>query len=372
MKRNNMQVQSTLNQATPKLRFSGFKEEWVTDKFGSHTSIIMGQSPDGNSYNKLGKGSPLINGPTEFTNKYPIKIQWTSKPTKICKPGDVLLCVRGSSTGRMNIADDHYCIGRGIAAITSNSRSDSKYVQYLLELLVNRILRLTSGSTFPNVDKKSLNDIITAFPNRKEQKKIASFLSSIDDWIENLRQQKASLEKYKKGIMQKIFSQEIRFKDETGKEFPKWEIKKLGDIFINIKSGKDKPNDYGEYNIYGSTGVIGTSDKYSYEGEFILIARVGAYAGKLNKVRGKFGVTDNTLVLESPVPVNMDFFFNLLNTINIRKLVFGSGQPLVTSGHLRKIEIKLPCVKEQMKIAEFLSSVDNLIQAKEEQIKYAE
>ena len=51
----------------------------------------------------------LINGPTEFTGKYPIKVQWTTSPTKICRVGDILLCVRGSSTGRLNIANEEYC-----------------------------------------------------------------------------------------------------------------------------------------------------------------------------------------------------------------------------------------------------------------------
>ena len=109
----------------PKLRFSEFTQAWEIKNLGEVSEIIMGQSPEGVSYNIEGIGSPLINGPVEFTEKYPVKIKWTSKPTKFCQVADILFCVRGSTTGRMNIANDTYCIGRGIAAIRANKKSTS-------------------------------------------------------------------------------------------------------------------------------------------------------------------------------------------------------------------------------------------------------
>jgi len=108
-------------------------EDWEIQKLDVIAEIIMGQSPRGSSYNKKQQGLPLINGPTEFTNKTPIKIQWTTEPTKTCKKDDLLICVRGSSTGRMNISNDEYCIGRGVSAIRSNSNSNTKYITYQLE-----------------------------------------------------------------------------------------------------------------------------------------------------------------------------------------------------------------------------------------------
>lgn len=93
---------------------SEIPSDWEVMAFGDFAEIIMGQSPDGSTYNQEGNGVALINGPTEFTEKHPVKIQWTIAPTKLCKEGDVLLCVRGSSTGRLNIANEEYCIGRGV------------------------------------------------------------------------------------------------------------------------------------------------------------------------------------------------------------------------------------------------------------------
>lgn len=84
--------------------------DWEIQKLEFVADIIMGQSPKGSSYNRNEKGVALINGPTEFTDRFPVKIQWTSEPTKFCQSGDILLCVRGSSTGRINISNDRYCI----------------------------------------------------------------------------------------------------------------------------------------------------------------------------------------------------------------------------------------------------------------------
>lgn len=95
----------------------GKPNDWVWIPIGLSFQIEMGQSPPGNSYNTEQKGVPLLNGPTEFGSTHPTPIQWTTSPTKICNKGDLLICVRGSTTGRMNWADQSYCIGRGLAAI---------------------------------------------------------------------------------------------------------------------------------------------------------------------------------------------------------------------------------------------------------------
>jgi type I restriction enzyme S subunit len=126
---------------------------------GKAAEIVMGQSPEGSSYNRNGDGMPLINGPTEFTERFPVKIQWTDKPTKICRDGDLLLCVRGSTTGRMNIANDIYCIGRGVAAIRGGEHFLTDYLEHILLFNVEEILRLSAGSTFPNIDSHSLKKI---------------------------------------------------------------------------------------------------------------------------------------------------------------------------------------------------------------------
>ena len=95
--------------------------------------LEMGQSPKGNSYNKIKKGTPLLNGPTEFGISHPTPQTWTTQPTKISKINDLIFCVRGSTTGRMNWSDQEYCIGRGVCAIRGKySDLDTKFVYYLI------------------------------------------------------------------------------------------------------------------------------------------------------------------------------------------------------------------------------------------------
>jgi len=195
---------------TGEKRLPGFGGAWGLRKLGDVSEIIMGQSPAGNSYNQNAIGIPLINGPTEFTEKYPIKIQWTSLPTKLCKEGDILLCIRGSSTGRMNISNDGYCIGRGIAAIRSKENSDGSFLEFQVQNAVKNILALTTGSTFPNIDGKSLKNIEVLHPPLLEQQAIAKILSNMDAEIEALKQKQSKYKTIKQGMMQDLLTGKTR------------------------------------------------------------------------------------------------------------------------------------------------------------------
>lgn len=199
-------------QGFKKTKIGWIPEEWEVKHFEKAAKIIMGQSPDGKSYNQVGNGVPLINGPTEFTKRYPIKKQWTNSPTKLCQDKDILLCVRGSSTGRINISNNVYCIGRGIAAIRTNAKHSHTFIEYQLKNAVFRILRLTAGSTFPNIDSKSLKGILVALPPLPEQKKIASILSTWDKAIEVLSDLIAAKEEAQKGIMQRLLRGKVHWK----------------------------------------------------------------------------------------------------------------------------------------------------------------
>ena len=136
----------------------------------------------------------------------------------------------------------------------------------------------------------------------------------------------------------------------------------LGDFSNKISSGKSKCEEVGDYDVYGSTGKIGVSSVFSHNGNYLLVARVGANAGKINLVGGKFGVTDNTLVLDLNESININFTYYWLLGYNLNRLVFGSGQPLITGGQLKKVKLNIPTLPEQQKIAAFLSSVDEKLQ----------
>jgi type I restriction enzyme, S subunit len=193
-----------------KARLPGFSAEWEMTRLGDAAEVVMGQSPPGTSYNRAGHGAPLINGPTEFTDKYPIKIQWTSAPTKFCKKGDLLLCVRGSSTGRINISDDDYCIGRGIAAVRGKNANDTSFLTYQAYSAIQRILAATTGSTFPNIDRKSISAIEIPLPPVNEQTAIVAILSDMDAEIAALEARRDKTRALKQGMMQELLTGRIR------------------------------------------------------------------------------------------------------------------------------------------------------------------
>ena len=128
-------------------------EGWEVKYLGEVSKIIMGQSPEGDSYNELEIGEPLINGPVEFGDYFTVKSKWTTEPKKYCKKDDFIMCVRGSTVGRYVISDGKYAIGRGVCSISSDF---SFYMIYLIKENLFEILKDVTGSTFPNLDRKTL------------------------------------------------------------------------------------------------------------------------------------------------------------------------------------------------------------------------
>ncbi len=160
-------------------------DKWVWATLDEYCEITMGQSPPGESYNKERNGTPLINGPVEFGDSAfskTKKTKFTTKPNKMCKKGDLILCIRGSTTGRMNIAGEDSCIGRGVASI--RCEINQSYVNYYIHAKENNIFSLGIGSTFPNVSSSQLKKFPIPIPPLEEQhvivSKIEKVLTSID------------------------------------------------------------------------------------------------------------------------------------------------------------------------------------------------
>jgi type I restriction enzyme S subunit len=140
-----------------------------------------------------------------------------------------------------------------------------------------------------------------------------------------------------------------------------WEVYRLGDRASFIGSGKTNTKSSGEYPLYGSTGLIGSCKNPEYEGEAILVARVGANAGKLNFVSGEYGVSDNTILVKLKPENLIQYYRYWLIRKNLNNLVFGSGQPLITGTQIKELLLPFPPEKEQADIANALSDADALI-----------
>ena len=146
------------------------------------------------------------------------------------------------------------------------------------------------------------------------------------------------------------------YRDELltfGEDVPRMMLK---DIAISVSSGKNKEKEQnGNYPVYGSTGVIGRTNIAKYSKEQILVARVGANAGFVHKASGTYDVSDNTIIIEMKDEYNIQYVYYILQKMNLRQYAKGGGQPLITAGELKKIEVPIPSINEQDRIGSLLN-----------------
>lgn len=198
---------------------NGVSDEWDKKRLSDICEVIMGQSPKGSSYNDLGEGIPLVNGPVEFGPRHfskTIKSKWTTQPTKMCKELDLLLCVRGSTLGRINIAGFEACIGRGVAAIRAKEDVDQMYINYKIHSMRNEIYNTGTGTTFPNISSQQIKAIEVDLPSVEEQKKIVDILDKLlgsEADVDDITDINANIDIIKKSILAKAFRGELESND---------------------------------------------------------------------------------------------------------------------------------------------------------------
>ena len=239
----------------------GMRAGWQTRALGDVADIVMGQSPSGDTVS-ADHGIALLNGPTEFGAHHPTPVQFTTDARKCAQAGDILFCVRGSTTGRMNWADQEYAIGRGVAAI--RHREDLKlqpFVRAVIESELPGLLAEATGSTFPNVSASQLAALPYPRLDKYEQRAIAHVLGTLDDKIELNRRMNETLETMARAIFKdwfvdfgpiraKIDGRELYLPPEVWALFPDrlvpselgeipegWEVKPLGEVADQRRSG---------------------------------------------------------------------------------------------------------------------------------------
>lgn len=216
-----------------------------------------------------------------------------------------------------------------------------------------------------NITNSDLFRMPLFLPSLPEQEKIASFLSAVDERIQQLSKKKSLLEQYKKGVMQQIFSQKLRFKDDKGNNFPDWVAKKIGEIAIK-KSSQISANgieeNCGEFIIYGASGILKKIDFYEEEEDYVSIVKDGAGVGRLLYCKGKSSVL-GTMDIIKPISqkINTFFLYYILNNIDFIKYITGSTIPHIYFKDYSNENCKVPSLPEQEKIASFLSSIDKKI-----------
>ena len=394
----------------PQLRFPEFRAEWEKKKLELIGEYIGGGTPD-TSVEEYWEGNiPWISSSDIIENDiHNINIQKhitdeaikNSATKKI--PANSLIIVSRVGVGKFAINKSVVCTSQDFTNIVIDTKLfNANFSAYNLYKNIDILYSISQGTSIKGFTTIDLKKIELTLPSLPEQTKIASFLTAIDEKIQALKKKHNLLEQYKKGVMQQLFSQELRFKDENGNDFPGWEVKKLGDLGETYGglSGKSKEN-FGNGKPYIQYKQIFDDSKIDIS-RFELVD-IGDNENQ-NKVQ--FGDVFFTVSSETPNEIGMSsvlldnvkelylnsfcfgFRANSLEELNpffsrylfrsesfreeIIKLAQGSTRYNMSKIQLLKIEIQMPCLEEQTAIANFLSALDEKINQTQTQIKKTE
>lgn len=386
------------NRKVPELRFPEFSEEWEAKKLGEIAEFKNGINKDKSDF---GTGIPFVNLMDVFgkniisnDNFSLIKANKNEIENYSLRKGDVLF-IR-SSVKRSGV---------GQTVIVKESLTNTIYSGFLIRMrdkynilaenykryyfynnsFRKQILKKSTSSANTNINQEELSKLIIKFPSFTEQQKIGDFFSKLDRQIELEEKKLALLEEQKKGYMQKIFSQELRFKDENGEEYPEWEKKLIKNIAKTYSGGTpdSKNSNYyngnipfirsGEINKYitelnvNELAIRSSSARLVEKGD-ILYALYGATSGEvsISKINGAI----NQAVL--CIKTNQDNFyvysFLVNNKVSIVNRYIQGGQGNLSANIINNLIIQLPIKTEQIKISGLLSTLDNKIECSKRKI----
>ena len=375
----------------PKLRFKEFTDEWQGKKLGDIGCIITGKTPSTSDHMLWDGDLPFVT-PTDINNedKYQKNTERhvLEKQKNILPTGAILYtCI--ASIGKMSILNKPSISNQQINSLIVASGYNNEFVYYYLLKETPKIQAIQANTTLPIINKSEFSKIKIRIPQKQEQQKIAEFLGAVDDKIKKLEEKKKGFEKYKKGMMQAIFSQKIRFKKPNDSNYPDWEKKKLGEIG-KITTGKTPstfkkelwkgdilfvtPTDIIEGKKYQNNTnrkVCNNLDNILPEGSilFTCIASIGKMSLSVNPC-----ITNQQI---NALMVNEEFsnefvYYALLNkTPKIKSTQANITLPIINKTEFSKIEIDVPPIGEQEKIAEFLTSLDDEIDLINKQLEQA-
>lgn len=395
----------------PKLRFKGFSDEWKEIKLGEFLTFYSTNSfsRDCLNYEKgdvqnIHYGDIHMKFPTILdTEKYSIPyINSDINITKYseesyCKDGDLVIA---------DASEDYADIGKGIEVCNIGNKKilaglhtilarDNKqktvngFKGYMMqsESVRKQVKVLAAGAKVLGISKSNLEKVNVKLPTLQEQERIANFLTKVDKIIEKQEEKVKNLENYKKGMMQKIFSQEIRFKDENGKEYPEWEYKRFGDITKKTGERNKENKEYKVYSISNKYGFIPQEEQFeesrldSLDKSAYKIVYAGDFAYNPARINvGSIGLLDSGEGIVSSLYVcfrlteemNNEFYKNYFSTFTFNKDVIrsveGGVREYLFYDNFIRIKAPVPCFREQNKIAEFLDIISKTLNKEAEKL----
>ena len=375
----------------PKLRFSEFKDEWNEKLLSDFTTFSKGKGLSKSDIVKNGKNPCIRYG--ELYTTYGSTISEAISYTNLDKNNCVLskknqIIIPSSGETQIDIAtascvlSDDIILGGDLNILTTNENGIF-LAYYLSSAKKNDIAQLAQGNSVVHLYAKELATLKINYPSKEEQTKIAEFLSAVDDKISQLSRQLELLNQYKKGVMQKIFSQEIRFKNDNGEDFGEWQTVKLGNYLIKYDKKTTENNQYpvltsSRNGIFFQKDYFAGQDVSSSDTTGYNIVPFGyfTYRHMSDDLIFKFNINNicENGIVSTLYPVftvdekylNSQFLQTILNEGNEFKNFAimqkqGGSRTYMYFSKLSELMITIPELKEQEKIAGFLTAIDERI-----------
>jgi len=383
----------------PQLRFPEFNGAWEEKKLGEVVRYTKGFAFKSNDYVDSGVRIIRVSDLGAESIKKDNKSIYLSSENehlydkwKIRKNNIVITTVGSnpdlieSAVGRgiFIINDNEGLLNQNMLKLENSTQVNNKFVHCFINSpkYIHHIKAIKRGNANQaNITVKELLDFKLSITTKPEQQKIAAFLNAVDTKIEQLSKKQELLGEYKKGLMQQIFSQVIRFKADDGSEFPDWEERVLGD-YLAHKSKKNKNNEVDlVLSVSNKKGFITQDEQFdgyqvaSKDLTNYKIVEKGEYAYNPSRINvGSIArLKNNTIGIVSPMYVvfklkNLDsiFFDNLYQTHLFKHLIkvgcSGSVRDSLNFNDMADFVFSFPSLEEQAKIANFLSSIDSKIE----------
>ena len=367
----------------PKLRFKEFNDEWELKKLellcskisdGIHSTPVYDEN--GEYYfingNNLKKGVIILDEKTKRVSK-----EEYQKHFRELNNTTILMSINGTIGNIAFYNNEKAMLGKSACYININDNKTNKYFisnQVSSTKIQYYYISELTGSTIKNLSLKTIKNTPINLPSKQEQEKIASFLTSVDTKIEQLTKKEKLLQQYKKGVMQKIFNQEIRFQADDGSEFCDWEEKRLKEVLDYEQPTKyivESTEYNGNYNTpvltAGKTFILGYTNEENgiYTNSPVIIFDDFTTANHYVDFDFKVKSSAMKLLKEKNENICLKFVYEF-----IQKLHFPIGEhKRYWISEYSYLKIKLPCLEEQNKIANFLSSIDTKIEQTQKQLE---
>ena len=298
------------------------------------------------------------------------------KRSKLCE-NDILFSIAGAIGRVIYIKNEHLPanINQALALIRlDNSEISPLYLKYFLisPFSKKQILNLKSGSAQLNLSLEQINNFKIKLHPFYEQNKIANYFSNLDTVINNKQRQLELMEKYKEDLLDKIFNQKIRFKDENGCDYPEWKKAKLGDyitIFPKSKHPASVGLISGKYNFFTTSNKNLYLNEFDIDGDYLIIGDGGV--ANFKHYNGKFSISDHCWLAKFE-NLNNNYVKQFLTYKEkfINDLLFqGTGLRNLSRKLFLNFEFPLIDIKEQEKIANLFSNLDLKINVLKNSIK---